>query len=161
MHLPRIDPPLQLVLIEPQIPPNTGNVARLCAVTGARLHLVGPLGFSIAQKDLRRAGLDYWDKVFQEFHPSLDHYLRRTEGARRHLFSARCDRSLWEVAFRPGDHLVFGSEPDGLPQELMRSAPEDLVAIPMLPDRRSMNLSTSAGIATYEALRQIAGPAVR
>ncbi len=157
MHLTPIDPPLNLVLIEPQIPPNTGNVARLCAVTGARLHLVGPLGFSIAQKDLRRAGLDYWDKVFQEFHPTLGDYLRKSEGARRHLFSARCDRSLWDVAFRPGDHLVFGSEPDGLPKDLMESHPQGLVAIPMLPERRSMNLSTCVGVATYEALRQIAG----
>jgi tRNA (cytidine/uridine-2'-O-)-methyltransferase len=159
LHLPRIDPPLHLVLIEPQIPPNTGNVARLCAVTGARLHLVGPLGFSIAQKDLRRAGLDYWDKVFQELYPSLEAYLARTEGARRHLFSARAERSLWGVAFRPGDHLVFGSEPDGLPPQLIQAFPERLVAVPMLAERRSMNLSTCVGIAAYEALRQIAAPA--
>ncbi len=158
MHLSRIDPPLHLVLVEPQIPPNTGNVARLCAVTGARLHLVGPLGFSIAQKDLRRAGLDYWDKVFQELYPTIGDYLAQTPGARRHLFSARSERTLWEVAFRPGDHLLFGSEPDGLPAALLQELPEQQVGIPMLPERRSMNLSTSVGIATYEAIRQIAHP---
>ncbi|MBI5549587.1 MAG: tRNA (cytidine(34)-2'-O)-methyltransferase [Deltaproteobacteria bacterium] len=148
-------PPLNLVLVEPQIPPNTGNVARLCAVTGARLHLVGPLGFSIAQKDLRRAGLDYWDKVFQKLYPTLDDYLREHPTARRHLFTARAAHSFWDVEYRPGDHLVFGSEPDGLPPSLVAAHPDLTVGIPMLPDRRSMNLSTAVGIATYEGLRQI------
>jgi len=150
-----VDPPLHLVLVEPQIPPNTGNVARLCAVTGARLHLVGPLGFSIAQKDLRRSGLDYWDKVFQQLHGSLDDYLRDRGGARMHLFSARAGRSFWEVEFQAGDHLVFGSEPDGLPRALLDRFPELQVGIPMLPERRSMNLSTAVGVAAYEALRQL------
>lgn len=155
MHLPIIDPPLNLVLVEPQIPPNTGNVARLCAVTGARLHLVGPLGFSIAQKDLRRAGLDYWDKVFQQFYPTLDDYLAEHGSARRHLFSARAARSFWDAKFEPGDHLIFGSEPSGLPESFVTRNHEQTVSVPMLPERRSMNLSTCVGIATYEALRQI------
>lgn len=154
MFLPLIEPPFNLVLVEPQIPPNTGNVARLCAVTGARLHLVGPLGFSIAQKDLRRAGLDYWDKVFQQYYPTLEDYLAAHPGARRHLFSARAQRSLYQVDFRAGDHLVFGSEPDGLPERLVEAHPELTVSIPMLPERRSMNLSTAVGIAAYEAIRQ-------
>ena len=100
MFLPRIDPPLNLVLVEPQIPPNTGNVARLCAVTGARLHLVGPLGFSVAQKDLRRAGLDYWDKVFQRFYPTLEDYLAEHPTVRRHLFTARAARSRNSIISR-------------------------------------------------------------
>lgn len=154
MYLPALDPPFNLVLVEPQIPPNTGNVARLCAVTGARLHLVGPLGFSIAQKDLRRAGLDYWDKVFQKYYPTLDEYLKEHAAARRHLFSARAARSLYEARFEPGDHLVFGSEPDGLPPRLTEAFPEQTVGIPMLPERRSLNLSTAVGIAAYEAIRQ-------
>ena len=158
MNLPVAQPPLNLVLVEPQIPPNTGNVARLCAVTGARLHLVGPLGFSIAQKDLRRAGLDYWDKVFQQLYPQLDDYLSAHPQARRHLFTARAGRSFWDAKFQAGDHLVFGSEPDGLPKRLVDAFPDDTVGIPMLPDRRSMNLSTSVGIAAYEALRQITRP---
>ena len=156
MLLSPIDPPLHLVLVEPQIPPNTGNVARLCAVTGARLHLIGPLGFSVAQKDLRRAGLDYWDKVFQKLYPDLGAYFAEHPAARRHLFSARSERSFWEVEFKPGDHLVFGSEPDGLPPWLTEAYPDLTLAIPMLPRRRSLNLSTAVGIATYEAIRQIA-----
>jgi tRNA (cytidine/uridine-2'-O-)-methyltransferase len=159
MDLPVIAPPLNVVLVEPQIPPNTGNVARLCAVTGARLHLVGPLGFSIAAKDLRRAGLDYWDKVFQKLYPSLAEYLEENPLARRHLFTARAGRSLFDTAFQPGDHLVFGSEPSGLPPALLERFPEQAVAVPMLPRRRSLNLSTCAGIATYEAIRQILRPA--
>lgn len=155
MSLTPLGSPLNIVLVEPQIPPNTGNVARLCAVTGARLCLVGPLGFSIAQKDLRRAGLDYWDKVFQAFFPTLDDYLAEHAGARHHFFSSHARRSLWEADFRPGDHLVFGSEPHGLPKALLNRFSERAVAIPMLPDRRCLNLSTAAGIATYEALRQI------
>lgn len=155
MSLTPISPPLTIVLVEPQIPPNTGNIARLCAVTGARLCLVGPLGFSIAQKDLRRAGLDYWDKVFQAFFPTLDDYLAEHEGARRHLFSSHAARSLWESAFLPGDHLVFGSEPHGLPRDFLDRFAACAATIPMLPDRRCLNLSTAAGIATYEALRQI------
>jgi tRNA (cytidine/uridine-2'-O-)-methyltransferase len=154
VNLSPLTPPLHLVLVEPQIPPNTGNVARLCAVTGSRLHLVGPLGFSVAQKDLRRAGLDYWDKVFQKLYPTVDDYLCEHPQARRHLFSARAERSLWDVEIRPGDHLVFGSEPDGLPRSLLDAHPELAVGIPMLPNRRSMNLSTAVGVATYEAIRQ-------
>jgi tRNA (cytidine/uridine-2'-O-)-methyltransferase len=123
-------------------------------VTGARLHLVGPLGFSIAQKDLRRAGLDYWDKVFQRYYPTLEDYLAEHGTARRHLFSARAVRSYWQAEFEPGDHLVFGSEPDGLPPALVEANLQQTVSIPMLPDRRSLNLSTAVGIATYEAIRQ-------
>ena len=161
MDLEPISPPLNLVLVEPQIPPNTGNVARLCAVTGARLHVVGPMGFSIAEKDLRRSGLDYWDKVFQRFYENLDEFLEAHRDARLHLFTARQGTPFWEVRFRPGDFLVFGSEPRGLPREFIDSRRDRAVRIPMLPARRSLNLSTSVGIATYEAIRQLAaaGPA--
>ncbi len=155
MDLPVISPPLNVVLVEPQIPPNTGNVARLCAVTGARLHVVGPLGFSIAEKDLRRAGLDYWDKVFQRFYENLEEFLWSHGGDRLHLFTARAGTDLWDATFRPGDFLVFGSEPRGLPRSLLDSRADRAVRIPMLPSRRSLNLSTSVGIATYEAIRQI------
>lgn len=155
MKLKPLTPPLSLVLVHPQIPPNTGNVARLCAVTGCKLVLVGPLGFSIAQKDLRRAGLDYWDKVFQSFYPSLEDYVADTQGARRHLFSSHATKSFWETRFQPGDHLVFGSEQHGLPEGFVQANADCLTTIPMLPDRRCLNLSTSVGIATYEALRQL------
>ena len=147
--------PLHLVLVSPQIPPNTGNVARLCAVTGCRLILVEPLGFSIADRDLKRAGLDYWDKVFLKLYPTYEAYLGDFPDARRWLFSARASASLYAAAFEPGDHLVFGSEVTGLPPQVVEGGSGRPVAIPMLPERRSLNLSTAVGIATYEALRQV------
>lgn len=150
-----VSPPLQLVLVSPQIPPNTGNVARLCAVTGCKLVLVEPLGFSIADKELKRAGLDYWDQVFLKLHPSWQAYVDATPGARRFLFTARAEASVWEVQFQPGDHLVFGAETTGLSKEVLESGEGAPTGIPMLPDRRSLNLSTSVGIAAYEALRQL------
>lgn len=146
--------PIHLVLVSPQIPPNTGNVARLCAVTGCKLELVEPIGFSIADKQLKRAGLDYWDKVFLKLHPSYQAYLAVSPGARRFLFSARATQSMWDTNFQPGDHLIFGSETHGLPPEVLTSE-ATLLTIPMLDERRSLNLSTAVGIATYEALRQI------
>lgn len=152
--LPPLDPPFSVVLVHPQIPPNTGNVARLCAVTGCRLHLVEPLGFSIADKDLRRAGLDYWDEVVAKIHPSLEAWEESLGETRFHLFAGKGKRSLWEVEFRPGDHLVFGAEQTGLPTELLERHPEKIVSIPQRPGLRSLNLSTSVGIGVYEALRQ-------
>lgn len=149
-----LSPPLHLVLVSPQIPPNTGNVARLCAVTGSRLILVEPLGFSIADRDLKRAGLDYWDKVFLKLFPTWDAYLAEFPDARRFLFTARSGTSLWEARFQPGDHLVFGSETQGLGEAILGSGAGEVTCIPMLSDRRSLNLSTAVGIATYEALRQ-------
>lgn len=154
VNLPPIDPPFSVVLVHPQIPPNTGNVARLCAVTGCRLHLVEPLGFSIADKGLRRAGLDYWDQVVARIHPNLEAWEASLEGANFHLFSGHGARSLWETEFLPGDHLVFGAEQDGLPRALLERYPERVVAIPQRPGLRSLNLSTSVGIGVYEALRQ-------
>jgi tRNA (cytidine/uridine-2'-O-)-methyltransferase len=148
--------PLHLVLVAPQIPPNTGNVARLCAVTGARLILVEPLGFSISNRELKRAGLDYWDKVFLKLYPDYGAYLGDYPDARRFLFTARAARSLYEHRFEEGDHLVFGAETTGLPREILDGGSGSLACIPMLPDRRSLNLSTAVGIATYEALRQVA-----
>jgi tRNA (cytidine/uridine-2'-O-)-methyltransferase len=159
IELPRLDPPLNVVLVEPQIPPNTGNVARLCSVTGCRLHLVGPLGFSIADKEMRRAGLDYWFGLWKAIYRDLDEYLEsvsRDPETRLHLFTARATRSLWDLRFRPGDHLVFGSEPSGLPPRLLQSRPEDQVGLPMLPETRSLNLSSAVAAGVYEALRQIA-----
>src|SRR5713101_3256714 len=112
---------LNVVLVEPKIPPNTGNVARLCAVTGSRLHLVAPLGFRIDDKDLRRAGLDYWDKVFAALWGSFDELLAAEKPAidRLHLFTGRAETPLWEARFRPGDFLVLGDEVSGLPPELL------------------------------------------
>ncbi|QSQ19243.1 tRNA (cytidine(34)-2'-O)-methyltransferase [Pyxidicoccus parkwayensis] len=148
--------PLHLVLVSPQIPPNTGNVARLCAVTGCRLILVEPLGFSIDDRHLKRAGLDYWDKVFLRLYPTYAAYVADYPEARRWLFSARAGTSLYEARFQEGDHLVFGSEVTGLLPEVMEGGSGTPVTIPMLAERRSLNLSTSVGIGAYEALRQVA-----
>ena len=150
-----LDRPLHLVLVAPQIPPNTGNVARLCAVTGCRLILVEPLGFSISDRELKRAGLDYWDKVFVKLFPSYEAYLAEFPQARRFLFTARTGTSLWEAGFQEGDHLVFGSETSGLPKAVLEGGSGEVTCIPMLQDRRSLNLSTAVGIAAYEALRQV------
>lgn len=149
--------PFTLVLVSPQIPPNTGNVARLCAVTGCKLVLIEPLGFSISDKDLKRAGLDYWDKVFLKLYPSWAAYVEATPDARRWLFTARAGTGLWAAKFEPGDHLVFGAEPTGLPAEVLNGGAGEKVTIPMLEERRSLNLSTAVGIAAYEALRQTRG----
>ncbi|ATB42274.1 MULTISPECIES: tRNA (cytidine(34)-2'-O)-methyltransferase [Cystobacter] len=147
--------PFHLVLVSPQIPPNTGNIARLCAVTGCRLILVEPLGFSIDDRHLKRAGLDYWDKVFLKLYPDYGAYLAEWPSARRWLFSARAATSLYAARLEEGDHLVFGSETQGLPPEVMTGGSGTAVTLPMLPERRSLNLSTAVGIAAYEALRQV------
>jgi tRNA (cytidine/uridine-2'-O-)-methyltransferase len=143
------------VLVSPQIPPNTGNVARLCAVTGCRLDLVEPLGFSIDDRRLKRAGLDYWDKVFVALHADWESYLASSPGARRWLFTREAPLAHWDAEFAPGDHLVFGSEPRGLPPYILEGGQGTPLTIPMLPDVRSLNLSTAVGIAAYEALRRI------
>lgn len=146
------------MLVHPQIPPNTGNIARLCAVTGSRLHLIAPLGFSLDEKHLRRAGLDYWDKVHASTHASFDELCAEEMLApeRVHLFTGRAGRGLWEAQFQPGDFLVLGEEARGLPDEVLARFPTRHVRVPMIaePSARSLNLSTCAGIAVYEAIRQ-------
>jgi tRNA (cytidine/uridine-2'-O-)-methyltransferase len=156
--LASIDPPLQLVLVSPQIPPNTGNVARTCAVTGAGLHLVGPLGFSIDERSLRRAGLDYWSEIAPVVYRDwVDFEARVLRGQKEklHLFTARAARSLWDAEFAPGDFLVFGEELLGLPPALLDAYPERQLAIPMRPGMRSLNLAVAAGIGLFEAFRSI------
>jgi tRNA (cytidine/uridine-2'-O-)-methyltransferase len=123
--------------------------------------LVEPLGFSIADKDLKRAGLDYWDKVFLKLYPDYQAYLQDFPNARRFLFSARAEQSFYAETYQEGDHLIFGSETRGLSPEILALETGRLVTIPMLPDRRSLNLSTAVGIAAYEALRQVWGEGPR
>ena len=150
---------LNVVLVQPKIPPNTGNVARLCAVTGSRLHLVAPLGFSLDDARLKRAGLDYWDKVHAATWGSFEELVETEslEPARVHLFTGRARTGLWEARFQPGDWLILGDEVDGLPQPALDRFPTRWVRVPMIevPSARSLNLSTCTGIAVYEALRQI------
>ncbi len=153
----RVDPPLQIVLVEPRIPQNTGNIARLCAATGSVLHLVEPMGFTITDAKLKRAGLDYWHSVEQMHHESLQTFLDHLpEDARLHLLSTRAPTPYTERTFCAGDYLILGSETEGLPQSLLDAHPDDACGIPILLDHvRSLNLATSTGIVVYEALRQI------
>ncbi len=145
-----------VVLVEPEIPPNTGNIARLCLAAGARLHLVEPLGFSIEEKALKRAGMDYWEKCDIKIWPSLE-VLRTEAGAARFFyFTTKTLRAYWTEQFADGDYLVFGRETRGLPESLLAANAERCLTIPMRPEARSLNLATSAGIVLYEAIRQLA-----
>ena len=146
-----------VVLVEPQIPPNTGNIARLCAATGSSLHLVEPLGFPITDAKLKRAGLDYWDALDIHRHSRFDDYLRAAAPRRFFLFSTGGAQSYLGVRYEPGDALVFGSETKGLSDQLLRAHPDRVVGIPIRTEHvRSLNLSSSVAIAVYEALRQVA-----
>jgi len=152
----RADPlvtPFHVVLVEPEIPPNTGAVARTCAATGSPLHLVGPLGFAIDDHAVRRAGLDYWHLVHVQRHESFQTFEKSCPGVRIHLFSANASQSYLDAEFRPGDALVFGKESVGLPAELLAGR-ERVWGIPTLGAVRSLNLSNAVGIVLYEALRQ-------
>lgn len=156
------DAPLHVVLVEPQIPPNTGNVARLCAATGAALHLVEPLGFSIEDRELKRAGLDYWESIRVVVHPSLDAFLARWEGERLWLLSTRGERPYVDAPFVRGDAIVFGKETAGLPAAVLARYGSRVLRIPMRDGTvRSLNLSTSVGIVAYAALARIGFPGMR
>jgi tRNA (cytidine/uridine-2'-O-)-methyltransferase len=146
--------PLHVVLVEPEIPPNTGNIARLCAATGSVLHLVGTLGFRIDDKSVRRAGIDYWHLVRIERHLDLAHFKNALPNTRRILLSASAQRSYLDAAFRPGDALIFGRESVGLPDDVLAENPDSVFGIPTLGPVRSLNLANAASIVVYEALRQ-------
>lgn len=147
--------PFHIVLIEPEIPPNTGNIARLCGATDTVLHLVGKLGFSLDDRYLKRAGLDYWEVIDVRHWPSLEALQQEYPAARCWYTSKKAQRSYSEVNYQPGDFLVFGKETKGLPEELLSAEAEQTIRIPIVNDRvRSLNLSTAAGIVLYEALRQ-------
>jgi tRNA (cytidine/uridine-2'-O-)-methyltransferase len=153
------DAPLHVVLVEPQIPPNTGNVARLCAATGCALHLVEPLGFRIDDRALKRAGLDYWGSLDVVVHPSLDAFLAAFPAERLWLLSTRATRPYAEATFARGDALVFGKETAGLPQALLDAHPGRVLRIPMRSGAvRSINLATATGIVTYGALARLGFP---
>lgn len=144
-----------VVLFEPEIPPNTGNVIRLCANAGCRLHLVQPLGFRLEDRDLRRAGLDYHDMTTVTVHPDLATCLTRLNGARAFAFSAHATRSAFDPGFRPGDVLVFGPETRGLPDHVLaRFEPDRRLRLPMVPGNRGLNLSNAVAVMVYEAWRQ-------
>lgn len=145
-----------IVLVEPEIPPNTGNIARTCAATGTKLHLVKPLGFSIDDKHMKRAGLDYWKYVDLEIHENLQEFLDKYGHSRIFLATTKAGQKYTEVTYQEGDFLVFGKETKGLPWELIKQHYQWAVRIPMGPETelRSLNLSNSAAVILYEALRQ-------
>ena len=148
---------LHVVLIEPEIPPNTGNIGRLCLSVGAHLHLVKPLGFSLDDRELKRAGLDYWKdvrvSVWENF---AEMQAAQSPDARFFFLTTKAKRAYWDVTFQDGDTLVFGRESKGLPETLLAANAESCITIPMNPSSvRSLNLSTAAGIVVYEAVRQL------
>jgi tRNA (cytidine/uridine-2'-O-)-methyltransferase len=154
--------PLHIALVEPEIPPNTGNVARLCAATGCALHLIEPLGFRIDDRELKRAGLDYWHALNLVVHPSLDAFMEATASFGRWFFSTKARRAYADAPFALGDFLVFGKETKGLPEKLLTRYPERALRIPMREGSvRSINLSTAAGIAAYGALSKLGFPGLR
>ena len=151
-------PSIDIALYEPEIPPNAGNVARLCAATGTPLHLIGRLGFSFAHPKAKRAVMDYWDAVEVHRHVAWDDFAAATAGRRTWLLTTKAERTIRDVEFAPGDVLVLGPESRGLPDAVLAAAPERCLRIPMVDGARSLNLATAAGIALYEALRQTGGP---
>lgn len=164
LRAPGLNVPFHIVLVEPEIPPNTGNIARLCAATRSRLHLVGKLGFRIDEHAVRRAGLDYWHLVDVHQHPTLEAAESSISAAapesasrRSWLLSARAERSIHDVRFEPGDRLVFGKESCGLPPELLERRASELLGIPTIGEVRSLNLANAVAITLFEALRQTGG----
>lgn len=155
--------PLNVVLVEPEIPQNTGNVARLCAASGTALHLVRPFGFLLSDRQMKRAGLDYWDRVEVTIHDSLAEFieLASQRGGAFHLATTSGGIRHSEGCFGPGDWLLFGAETRGLPRELLTEYPEHCIRIPMVPGLRSLNLANSVAIVVYEALRQMGYPGLR
>lgn len=146
--------PFEIVLFEPEIPLNVGSIARTCACSGCPLHLVGTLGFRLDDRLAKRAGLDYWEHIDVHVHKCWEDFKSVMDGRRMWLFSTKGRKSYWEVKYDPGDLLVFGSERTGLPGSILESGRDVVVTIPMLENRRSLNLSNTVAIALYEALRQ-------
>jgi tRNA (cytidine/uridine-2'-O-)-methyltransferase len=146
---------LNVILFQPEIPPNTGNVIRLCANSGAQLHLIRPLGFELDDKQLRRAGLDYHEYAAMQVHDDLESCLRTLPGSRLFAFTTKGSHPYHEVAYQDGDALLFGPESRGLPASILDILPpEHKLRLPMLPNNRSLNLSNTVAIAVYEAWRQ-------
>lgn len=152
---------LNIVLVEPEIPQNCGNIARTCAATGCRLHLIRPLGFDISEKAVRRAGLDYWHMVEVRDYENLEDFFARNQVEEMWCLSTKAPRSYTEAAFHDGCYLFFGKETKGLPEDFLQAHYDACVRIPMRPDARSLNLSNAVAITVYEALRQLSFPNLR
>lgn len=143
-----------IVLLEPEIPANTGNIGRTCVATGSRLHLIEPLGFRIGEKELRRAGMDYWKDLDVFVYTDYEDFLLKNPGARIYMATTKGPNVYTDIRFEPDCYIMFGKESAGIPEELLRDSQEYAVRIPMNPAIRSLNLSNSVAIVLYEALRQ-------
>ena len=152
-------PEINIVMVEPEIPQNTGNVARTCAATGAKLHLVGPMGFKIDDKKLKRAGLDYWHLLDISYYENLEDFFKKNDGD-YFYFSTKAPNIYSDIKFPDKCYLFFGKETKGLPESLLYKNQERVVRIPMIDDARSLNLSNSVAIGVYEVLRQRKYPAL-
>lgn len=144
-----------IVLVEPEIPQNTGNIARTCAATGAKLHIVKPMGFEIDDRKLKRAGLDYWHLLGVQYYENIDDFFLKTKGARYFFATTKARHTYCDIEFKPDDYILFGKETKGLPEELLHDNPDICIRIPMISEARSLNLSNSVAIVVYEALRQV------
>lgn len=150
---------LNIVLVEPEIPQNAGNIARTCAVTGSKLHLVRPLGFEVSDKYLKRAGLDYWHLVEIFYYDSIEEVMDKFyNGNNFWFFSTKAKNIHSDVSYKDGDFLVFGKETKGLPEDLLSAHYDECVRLPMMNETRSLNLSNSVCVGVYEALRQLGYP---
>ena len=149
---------LNIVLVEPEIPQNCGNIARTCAATGSVLHLIRPLGFDISEKAVRRAGLDYWSQVTVRDYENLDDFFSKNDVRQMWCLSTKAPRCYTEAAYEDGCYLFFGKETKGLPEDFLQAHEPSCVRLPMLPGIRSLNLSNAVAIAAYEALRQLSFP---
>jgi len=149
---------LNIVLFEPEMPLNTGNIGRTCVITGCRLHLIEPLGFQLSSKMIKRAGLDYWDRLDVTRYMDYGDFLDRNPGARIFYATTKGKHRYTDVTYRDGDYIMFGKESAGIPEEILVEHPETCIRIPMLPEERSLNLANSVAIVTYEALRQLDFP---
>lgn len=145
---------INIVMVEPEIPQNTGNVARTCAATGARLHLVGPMGFKIDDKKLKRAGLDYWHYLDISYYENIKEFFEKNKGGNFYFYTTKGRHTHTDVAYPDNCYLLFGKETKGLPEELLLKNPDNCLRIPMQNEIRSLNLSNSVAIAVYEVLRQ-------
>ena len=146
---------LKVVLVHPQIAPNTGNIGRLCVASGAELHLVRPLGFVLSDRNLKRSGLDYWPRLKLTVHDDEAAFFRAAGDSKPWLFTSKATRGLWDARFAPTDWLIFGSETHGLSPSTLARFPDQTLRIPQVSDERCLNLSTAVGIGLYEALRQV------
>ena len=152
---------LNIVLVEPEIPQNTGNIARTCAATGARLHIVKPMGFTIDDKKLKRAGLDYWYLLDLTYYENLDEFFTKNKDGSFFFFTTKALNTHSDVTYTDKSYLIFGKETKGLPEELLLEHRDECVRIPMIDDARSLNLSNSVAIGVYEALRQLGYPTLQ